>query len=207
MLSILYQDRALLVCLKPPGLLSQDGPGGSLPERLRRQAGGEIYPVHRLDREAGGVMVYARTRAAAASLSAAIQAGELEKEYLCVLHGRPQEPEGTYRDLLLHDRGRNKRGAVWSVSASTRGAPTRSGSSLPAGARPCWGTGNTAAAPALWLCGAPCWPFPTRRAGRGCASPACRRGRRGRASGPRWRADKMRSLRRAGHKEAGKGEL
>ena len=52
MLSILYQDRALLVCLKPPGLLSQDGPGGSLPERLRQQAGGEIYPVHRLDREA-----------------------------------------------------------------------------------------------------------------------------------------------------------
>ena len=78
MLSILYQDRALLVCLKPPGLLSQDGPGGSLPERLRQQAGGEIYPVHRLDREAGGVMVYARTRAAAASLSAAIQAGELQ---------------------------------------------------------------------------------------------------------------------------------
>ena len=56
MLSILYQDRALLVCLKPPGLLSQDGPGGSLPERLRQQAGGGIYPVHRLDREAGGGM-------------------------------------------------------------------------------------------------------------------------------------------------------
>ena len=137
MLSILYQDRALLVCLKPPGLLSQDGPGGSLPERLRRQAGGEIYPVHRLDREAGGVMVYARTRAAAASLSAAIQAGELEKEYLCVLHGRPQEPEGTYQDLLLHDRGRNKsfvvrrqRGGVKEASLSYRTLAAEERSSL-----------------------------------------------------------------------------
>lgn len=108
MIAILYQDRELLVCLKPPGLLSQDGPGGSLPALLREQTGGGIYPVHRLDREAGGVMVYARTRAAAASLSAAIQAGELEKEYLCVVLGRPQAPEGEYRDLLLHDRSRNK---------------------------------------------------------------------------------------------------
>lgn len=108
MIAILYQDRELLVCLKPAGLLSQDGPGGSLPALLREQTGGAIYPVHRLDREAGGVMVYARTRGAAASLSAAIQAGALEKEYLCVVLGCPQTPEGEYRDLLLHDRSRNK---------------------------------------------------------------------------------------------------
>ena len=60
-----------------------------------------------------------------------------EKEYLCVLHGRPQEPEGTYRDLLLHDRGRNKsfvvrrqRGGVKEASLSYRTLAAGEGSSL-----------------------------------------------------------------------------
>ena len=61
MIPILFQDPSLLVCVKSPGLLSQDGPGESLPQRLREQTGSAVYPVHRLDREVGGVMVYART--------------------------------------------------------------------------------------------------------------------------------------------------
>ena len=69
MIPILFQDKSLAVCLKPPGLLSQDGPGDTLPSLLRRQLEGEVFPVHRLDREAGGVMVYARTSRAAAALS------------------------------------------------------------------------------------------------------------------------------------------
>ena len=71
MIPILFQDQALAVCLKPPGVLSQDGPGETMPALLRAQLGGDIFPVHRLDREAGGVMVYARTSAAAGALSAA----------------------------------------------------------------------------------------------------------------------------------------
>ncbi|MDE7261741.1 MAG: RluA family pseudouridine synthase [Oscillospiraceae bacterium] len=103
---ILFQDKLLAVCLKPPGLLSQDGPGGTLPALLREQLGGEIFPVHRLDREAGGLMVYARTSRAAGALSAAM--GEFRKEYLCIVRGCPEEREGTWRDLLLHDKARNK---------------------------------------------------------------------------------------------------
>ena len=108
MIDILYQDRELAVCRKPAGLLSQDGPGDTLPSLLRAQLGGEIFPVHRLDRDAGGVMVCARTRRAAGSLSGAISQGEFRKEYLCIVRGRPEEDEGTYRDLLLHDKSRNK---------------------------------------------------------------------------------------------------
>ena len=108
MIPILHEDSFLAVCLKPPGLLSQDGPGGSLPEALRQQLHSEIYPVHRLDREAGGVMVYAKTGRAAAALSRAIREGSFQKEYLCVVSGCPAQPSGTYRDLLLHDRTRNK---------------------------------------------------------------------------------------------------
>lgn len=127
MVPILCEDEWVLVCLKPPGLLAQDGPAGSLPALLRDQLGGEIYPVHRLDREAGGVMVYARTQRAAASLSAAIQRRELEKIYLCVTQGVPAQPEGVYTDLLLHDKVRNKsfvvrrpRGGVKEASLSYR---------------------------------------------------------------------------------------
>ena len=80
MIPILYQDRQLAVCLKPPGILSQEGPGDTLPSLLSRQLGGEIFPVHRLDRGVGGVMVCARTRRAAGSLSGAISRGEFRKE-------------------------------------------------------------------------------------------------------------------------------
>ena len=108
MIPLLYEDRDLLVCLKSPGRLSQEGPDGSLPALLQAQCRCGVYAVHRLDREAGGVMVYARTQRAAASLSAAIQRQELEKVYLCVTRGVPAAPEGVYTDLLLHDKVRNK---------------------------------------------------------------------------------------------------
>ena len=108
MIPILFQDKSLAVCLKPPGILSQDGPGDTLPSQLRTQLNSEIFPVHRLDREAGGVMVYAKTGRAAGALSAAMTQGKIQKEYLCILRGRPQAAEGVCRDLLLHDRARNK---------------------------------------------------------------------------------------------------
>lgn len=137
MIPILFQDELLAVCRKPPGVLSQDGRGETLPGLLREQLGGEIYPVHRLDREAGGVMVYARTRRAAGTLSAAMGRGEFRKEYLCIVRGRPEEKEGEYRDLLLHDRTRNKsfvvqrmRGGVKEASLTYRVLAERDGLSL-----------------------------------------------------------------------------
>ena len=65
---ILFEDEELVVCVKPVGTLSQGEGRSSLITMLGEQTRGEIFPVHRLDREAGGVMVYAKTRAAAASL-------------------------------------------------------------------------------------------------------------------------------------------
>ncbi len=108
MIPILYQDKALAVCLKPPGVLSQDGPGNALPALLREQLGCEIFPVHRLDREAGGVMVCAKTSRAAGTLSGAMAQGGFRKEYLCIIRGCPEEKEGTWKDLLFHDKTRNK---------------------------------------------------------------------------------------------------
>ena len=64
---IVYEDSEILVCLKPAGVISEEG---GLPELLKRESGAaEIYCVHRLDRETAGLMVYAKTKRAAAALS------------------------------------------------------------------------------------------------------------------------------------------
>lgn len=102
---ILRADRELFLCVKPAGLLSES-PG--MPEKLCALGGGEVYPVHRLDRDVGGVMVYARTKKAAASLSACIAQRQMEKEYLAVVQGCPEEAEGRFRDLLFKDARKNK---------------------------------------------------------------------------------------------------
>ncbi len=110
MIDILYKDTSIIVCIKRAGELSQAGKAGenSLLTALEEQHGAPIYPVHRLDRETGGIMVYARTKEAAAKLSDAVARHALEKEYLCIVRGAPQEETGEYRDLLLHDKQRNK---------------------------------------------------------------------------------------------------
>lgn len=137
MIPLLYQDKEFLVCLKPPGLLSQEGPGESLPVLLTGQLGGAIYPVHRLDRGVGGVMAYARTSQAAATLSSAISQGRFQKVYLCIVLGKPDQNEGVCQDLLLHDKIRNKsfvvnrmRGGVREASLAYRVLASRDGCSL-----------------------------------------------------------------------------
>lgn len=110
---ILYQDRALLVCRKGAGWLSETGKGKSVPDALSVQlsARGEdptVLTVHRLDKPVSGLMVLARTHAAAGSLIAQIAAHTTEKEYLAVVRGVPAEPEGLWEDLLFHDSRVNK---------------------------------------------------------------------------------------------------
>ena len=109
-IEILYRSHDLLICVKPAGVLSQSGTSGqkSMISLLQRQTGCRVYPVHRLDREVGGVMIYALSQAAAAELSRQIQSGEMVKEYLAVTNGIPSQSEGLLTDLLFHDRVRNK---------------------------------------------------------------------------------------------------
>ena len=109
-IEILYRSHDLLICVKPAGVLSQSGTSGqkSMISLLESQTGCRVYPVHRLDREVGGVMVYALSRTAAGNLSQQIQSGQMVKEYLAVTNGIPPQSEGLLTDLLFHDRVRNK---------------------------------------------------------------------------------------------------
>ena len=102
-MEFLYTDKELAVCIKPVGPDSEH----QLPEMITQQLGGEIFPVHRLDANVGGVMVYARTKAAAAGLSKAVQEGSFQKEYVAMVHGVPPE-RGDWQDLLFKDSRKNK---------------------------------------------------------------------------------------------------
>lgn len=102
-MQILYSDRSLVACIKPVGLDSER----EVPAALKEILGGEIFPIHRLDQNVGGVMVYARTKAAAASLSKAVQEGLMVKEYVALVHGTPPE-RGDWEDHLFKDSRKNK---------------------------------------------------------------------------------------------------
>ena len=109
-MELLYTDARIVVCLKPAGVLSTDEPGG-MPELARAALGepqGCVRTVHRLDRVVSGLMVLARTPEAASQLSRQIREQRFEKEYLAVLHGCPQAPEGALRDLLRRDKAERK---------------------------------------------------------------------------------------------------
>lgn len=111
-MTVYHQDKHIIVCEKPAGILSQPGesslPGEDMISLLTEEFGGEIHPVHRLDRVVGGIMVYARSSKAAAALDQAITGREFIKEYLCICHGIPEQPNGDMHDLLFHDKVRGK---------------------------------------------------------------------------------------------------
>lgn len=102
-MEILYYDKEIAACVKPVGLDSEQ----EVPAALAEALGGECYPVHRLDKNVGGVMVFARTKKSAAKLSRAIQEGTFVKEYVALVHGTPPE-KGDWEDLLFKDSGKNK---------------------------------------------------------------------------------------------------
>lgn len=106
MVEVIYADEAIAVCVKPPRLLSTDEPGG-MPELVRQTLGTQdMRTVHRLDRVVSGLMVLARSQQAASQLSQQIRQGDFAKEYLAVVHGTPEQPEGRLTDLLLRDKAR-----------------------------------------------------------------------------------------------------
>ena len=108
-MEILYSDRDLYVIVKPVGMDSEH----EVPAAL----GGDIFPIHRLDKNVGGVMVYARTKQAAAALSKAVQEGAMVKEYVAMVHGTPPE-SGDWEDFLFKDSRKNK---VFAVKKERKG--------------------------------------------------------------------------------------
>lgn len=120
-LEILHEDHALIVAVKPAGLLSVPGKGDHLADCLlsRIQA---AFPtallVHRLDRDTSGVMVFAASRPAQRHLGLQFEKRQTRKAYVARVHGRVEPNEGTIdlplivdwpnrpRQMVCHDTGR-----------------------------------------------------------------------------------------------------
>ena len=117
-MEIRYQDDEIAVIVKPAGMASQLTPeGNDCVTALRGLTGGEIYAVHRLDTPTAGVMVYAKTKQAAAFLSREIAEGRFRKEYLALVHGCPESPAGDMEDWLFKDA----RGKTFVVKRERKG--------------------------------------------------------------------------------------
>ena len=111
-MKILYRDNHIVVCIKPSGVLSAKDASGSknMTDMLKEELGVmEVYPIHRLDRDVSGVMVYALSSVAAAKLSqGAFDKNEFQKVYYAVVSGMPFEQRGFFEDLLFKDTKRSK---------------------------------------------------------------------------------------------------
>lgn len=109
MIELVYQDKDIVVCVKPAGVKSTDEPGG-VPELVREALGepnGNVRTVHRLDQVVSGLMVLARNAKSASELSRQIREDEFGKAYLAVVHGEVPE-KGTMTDLLLRNKAERK---------------------------------------------------------------------------------------------------
>lgn len=114
-MKILYEDKYLIVAEKPVGVESQKSSAGkpdmlTLLSQYRLAMGEDAYVglVHRLDTATGGAMIYSKREDVTGKLSALVQSGDYGKVYLAVVHGTPEEKNGEMRDLLYHDKMKNK---------------------------------------------------------------------------------------------------
>lgn len=115
MLEIVYQDQALVVIDKPPGLLVHRSnidrhETQFAVQLLRDQLGQHVYPVHRLDKPTSGLLVFALSSEVAALVSAQFAAREVAKRYIAVVRGySPEQGEIDHPIRAEHDRLANMR--------------------------------------------------------------------------------------------------
>ena len=109
-LQVLYEDNHILGVIKPPGILSQsDRPTSKEKDmlsiigeylRVKYQKPGKAFVglVHRLDRNVGGTMLFAKTSKGASRLSLELRNGRFRKGYFALAEGRFTKPSG----VLVH---------------------------------------------------------------------------------------------------------
>ncbi|HEY7499343.1 MAG TPA: RluA family pseudouridine synthase [Vicinamibacterales bacterium] len=110
-LDIVFEDDALIVVNKPPGILSvplerkPDVPSvyAQIEKRLRSHGKRRPLVVHRIDQDTSGLVVFAKDTRSQQHLKRQFARREPERVYLAVVYGRPNPPEGTWRDVLVWD--------------------------------------------------------------------------------------------------------
>jgi 23S rRNA pseudouridine955/2504/2580 synthase len=90
--AVIFEDKHFLAIDKPSGIASHGGSGvshGAIELLRAARPDQHLELVHRLDRDTSGVLVFAKTRAGLTGLQAAIRAGQVTKQYLCLMVGHP----------------------------------------------------------------------------------------------------------------------
>lgn len=110
---ILYEDDAIAVCVKQPGVLSESGSGRNLPDALSSYYHTQSKPdyvatVHRLDKIVGGLMVLSRSDQVTGRLIRAFSERQVKKDYYAVLRGVPEQSYDVLEDLLFRNAAENK---------------------------------------------------------------------------------------------------
>ncbi len=106
-IEILYEDEHIVVIIKPAGLLSVD----SLDENeisahqvLKNRTTSRVYPVHRLDQDTSGVMLFAYTEEARDSLKEQFFHHTIERQYIGMVYGKPTIAKGKWEHFLYETK-------------------------------------------------------------------------------------------------------
>lgn len=91
---IIHQNDHFIVACKPAGISFHSESGEGFFASIQRQLGGELYPVHRLDKMTSGLILFAKSKAAAKALGQRFEHREVEKYYLAIAHGKPKKKQG-----------------------------------------------------------------------------------------------------------------
>lgn len=125
--TIVYDDRQMLVCVKPTGVLSEAADGKGMPDLLSaayRQNGKPdfVAGVHRLDKNVGGLMVFSRQKDMTGKLVNQVAQRQMVKEYVAVLRGKLEPDDAVLEDLLFRDASHNKTFVVKRIRKGVRDA-------------------------------------------------------------------------------------
>ena len=111
-LEIIYEDKEIIVCYKPSGIASQTASLASQDmvsmvknylAKQQKEKSPYLGVIHRLDQPVSGIMVFAKTKKAAADLSRQIQDGNANKDYLAFCCYIPEEKKGTLQHYIMKD--------------------------------------------------------------------------------------------------------
>lgn len=101
-ITILHEDDQIILVNKPNGIAVQGGEGVAHPltEILEKQLGYPVFLVHRLDKDTSGILVIAKSSAAAAQYTKLFSASSIQKQYAAVCFGIPQQITGTISESI-----------------------------------------------------------------------------------------------------------
>ena len=109
MLDVLIKNNQFIAFNKPPGIAVQPDKTGdpTFLEQAEAYCKHPLQVVHRIDRPASGVLLFAKSKSAMTALSRQFQARTVEKEYLAIVQELPPETEATLVHFLRKQAGKN----------------------------------------------------------------------------------------------------